>query len=211
MNETLTGALAWIRSLPLPEKVKAVPLTTWACGVMGGVLAWGLLESLPQDPISRPVSAGFAMSAVIAAVLGVGWLHNTMVTDEHEERLKAIADLVIEMAEEIDDLRAQLGLSAELDKQDEQSPDAVNDGLTVEAPIDLDVDTDQDTAADDSLEPAATLPAADTARIERVEIAGGLRLPPEGQQPPPEPEPVDDVDLQLARFGLRTSEGRRPA
>lgn len=76
----------------------------------------------------------------------------------------------------------------------------VKDALTAETPVDVDVDTDPETTVDEDETPTETLPAtpSDTAPVERVEIAGGLRIPPEGREPT-KPE-VDDVDARLARF-----------
>jgi hypothetical protein len=90
----------------------------------------------------------------------------------------------------------------------------VKDTLTAVGPVAGDVDTEPETTVDEDTTPTETfdrIPA--TAPFERVDLAGGLRLPPEGREPtePPRSPPiVDEVDLQLVRFGLRTAEGHRP-
>jgi hypothetical protein len=95
-------------------------------------------------------------------------------------------------------------------------PAPVKAALTADRlPADL-VDTERETPLDEDQAATDTFPRVPaTEPVERIEIVGGLRLPPEGFEPElpvddDAPRIVDEVDLQLVRFGLRTAEGHRP-
>lgn len=91
------------------------------------------------------------------------------------------------------------------------SDTTVKEALTADPVPAGPVDTETEIRADEDQRPTDTFAAvaADpaTAPVERLDIAGGLRLIPPDDEQPPTPA-IDDVDLQLARFGLRTVEGR---
>jgi hypothetical protein len=92
----------------------------------------------------------------------------------------------------------------------------VKASLTADRAPALDAHTEVESGVDEDQTPTEIFPPVPaTEPVERVEIAGGLRLPPEGHEPPElldvdSPPIVDEVDLQLVRFGLRTAEGHRP-
>lgn len=117
------------------------------------------------------------------------------VVPAHFSRLRLLADL----RDRARELSARVGAG----------PDTtVKDALTVPPAVSDHPHTDPETSVDDT--PTDTFPAVPaTEPAQRIDVAGGLRVPTEDQDTPEQPPaPVDDVDRQLARWGLRTTEGR---
>jgi hypothetical protein len=132
---------------------------------------------------------------------------------EHLERVGA-DELEDQVPEEPQDVDVELARWADDGGQNWTEP--VKEPLTADLAVAGAAHTEVETEVAEDQTPTESFPRVPaTEPVERVDLAGGLRLPPEGHEPdqlPDDESPpiVDDVDLQLVRWGLRTAEGHRP-
>lgn len=133
-------------------------------------------------------------------------------------RLAELGDHLAEVAAAVDVQEPpdepQDDVDVELARWADDGGSGVKAPLTAEDAVRADVDTEVETAVDEDETPTETFPAVPlTEPVPRVDLAGGIRLPREGTEPVTEQLTaapiVDEVDLALIRFGLRTAEGHR--